>query len=94
MRKYGGDLTLAEIKSLWDAQQGKCAYTGLPMVLPDSVGGWKAGATPFAASLDRKDSAKGYTPDNVEFVCRFVNLGKNKFTAAQTRDFIAQLRKF
>lgn len=64
------------------------------MVLPDSVGGWKAGATPFAASLDRKDSAKGYTPDNVEFVCRFVNFGKNRFTAAQTRDFIAQLRKF
>lgn len=91
-RIHGNKLTLLELEQQWTAQDGKCAYTGLPMVLPDSVGGWKAGATPFAASLDRKDSRLGYTVDNVEFVCRFVNLGKNKFTEAQTREFITAVR--
>jgi hypothetical protein len=28
------------------------------------------------ASVDRKDSSKGYTKDNTQIVCRFYNLGK------------------
>jgi|LakMenEpi03Aug12_release.lakeMendotaPanAssembly.Ray.scaffolds.fasta_scaffold1905597_2 hypothetical protein len=28
------------------------------------------------ASVDRKDSSKGYTKENTQIVCRFLNLGK------------------
>jgi len=62
------------------------------MILPDGVVGWKDGATPVAASLYRKDSTKGYTLDNVEFVCHFISLGKNTCTAQQVHQFIADLR--
>ena len=31
----------------------------------------------WAPSPDRRDSSKGYTADNVAFVCLIVNIGKN-----------------
>lgn len=92
MRKYGGALTLKDVKQRWDIQRGKCAYTGIDMVLPTSVCGWKTKAPPNAASLDRIDSSKGYTLDNVEFVCRFINLGKQAYAKQVVVDFITAIR--
>lgn len=41
------------------------------------------------ASLDRIDSSKGYTPDNIQWVHSMVNMAKNKYNEA---DFIAMCR--
>ena len=91
VKRHGSNLTLSQLRSKWDAQRGLCAYTGIPMQLPDSVKGWKH-ATPMSASLDRIDSSKGYSADNIEFVCRFVNLGKSSFSRAVAQQFIAAIR--
>jgi hypothetical protein len=53
---------------------GHCEVTGIPFDL-----GIGAGINPWAPSLDRKDSSKGYTFDNVQVVCTAYNLAKHQF---------------
>lgn len=44
---------------MWNKQKGKCALTGIPMTVT------KSGRTNTNISIDRIDSNKGYTKDNV-----------------------------
>jgi len=46
--------------------------------------------SPFCASLDRTDPKKGYVIGNVKFVTQFVNLGKNKYSEKQIKEFFEQ----
>lgn len=66
------NLPLGYIKVLWDKQEGKCAVTGLAMQHTARVGR-TVPPNDFKASIDRIDSEKGYTPDNVRLVCWFIN---------------------
>lgn len=73
-RGRGRTLDLAvskeQIWQLFQSQGGQCALTGLPLTLI------KGGT----ASLDRIDSSKGYTIDNIQWVHKDINLMKNHFT--------------
>ena len=91
IKRHGCELTLEQLQAKWTAQRGVCPYTGLAMQLPDNVAGWKEPG-PTSASLDRIDSSLGYTQDNIEFVCRFVNLGKSSFSRSVAQQFIAAIR--
>lgn len=53
---------------------GKCEVTGLPFE-------WSIGS-PWAPSLDRIDSARGYTHENTQLVCWIYNQAKNIYTHA------------
>lgn len=77
------NLTLNDLKQLWDAQNGKCAYTKKQMILSG-----KEKHIPESASLDRIDSEKGYVLGNIEFVCLFINYGKNGFSKNQIKNFL------
>lgn len=57
---------------------GVCEATGLPFDL--EPGPDKHHANPWAPSLDRKDSRKGYTVDNVQVVCAAYNYAKSEWT--------------
>lgn len=47
------------------------------------------------ASLDRKDSSKGYTKDNIQWVHSMVNMSKNKYDQNKFIDMcIAVANKF
>ena len=81
-RGYKYEITVEFLKSLWEQQKGICPYTGKQMILSERG---KHHLT--SASLDRIDSSKGYSESNVEFVCLFVNLGKNGFTKDQVKEF-------
>lgn len=35
---------------------------------------------PFAPSIDRIESKKGYTSDNIQIVCQIVNRAKNEYS--------------
>jgi len=61
-------LTLEDLMEMWKEQQGLCAYTGWTM---DVMTG-----SPLVASLERKDSAIGYTVDNTLLVCWVANDAK------------------
>ena len=65
------ELTYDNILSLWERQQGFCYYTGLKMEA--------AARLPTTASIDRIDSARSYTLDNVVLCCWIVNRMKRDF---------------
>ena len=81
-------LTLDDVKQQWDAQKGKCPYTGYTLQFPSASTHYKKRiSSPYFASLDRIDSSKGYVQGNVEFVCLAVNYAKNGFSKEQMIEF-------
>lgn len=79
-------LSALYFKQMWEKQKGICPYTGITMSLQ------RPGTQPHTASLDRIDPNKGYVDGNVEFVCRFINLGKNEHSKQEILDFISQIK--
>lgn len=82
-------ITVEDLKRVWERQNGRCVYTHKQMLLPRTIADHKREMT--RASLDRIDSKKGYTPDNVQFVCMAVNFAKNNFTDSEVREFFRGL---
>ena len=67
-------LTDTDIARLLARANGKCELTAHPFVLNGD-----GKREPWAPSLDRIDSARGYTPDNVRLVCVVVNYALHEF---------------
>jgi len=64
-------LTNADIIECWSTQLGVCAYSGRQMTL-------EAGQL-NTVSIERIDSAVGYTPKNTILVCQAINRMKSNF---------------
>lgn len=77
-------LTPSILGSMLRASRGRCAVTGLRFSGEPQESSRKR---PYAYSLDRKDSAHGYTPDNCRIVCYAVNVAMLNWG----RDVFAQL---
>jgi len=61
-----------DLLDLWNKQDGRCAYTKLPLL---------ATANQFnTVSLDRVDSSKGYVVGNIQLVCSAINKMKQEYT--------------
>jgi hypothetical protein len=73
------NLSLEFLMQLWENQEGICVYSGVPLSYEDNH--------PHTVSLDRIDSSKGYTEDNVQFVCTIVNYVKQRFDEGAFFDF-------
>lgn len=75
--KYRTDLdfNIDYLLFLWDTQKGKCAISGIEMsyILYN-------GHIHNNVSIDRVDSSKGYTKDNIQLVCSIVNKMKLDMT--------------
>lgn len=67
-------LPVGWMRERFEEQHGRCAVTALPF----EKGNRKH--APYAPSIDRKDSAKGYTPENCQLVCYMVNCARNQFS--------------
>lgn len=82
-------LTLDDIKDLWERQGGICPYTGRALINAPSTGASQITCplTSYRASLDRIDSSKGYTVDNVQFVAYAVNIAKHALSSDEFIDF-------
>jgi hypothetical protein len=70
-RKINFDLTIKQIWDLYLKQNTKCAITNLQLTFPKN-----ALDTNSNASLDRIDSSKGYSIDNVQWVDKRINFMK------------------
>jgi hypothetical protein len=68
-------ITSDDLPALWHAQKGLCARSGYPMTY--TTGDW------YKVSIDRIDSAKGYTRDNIQLVCRLANRAKSNIDNAE-----------
>lgn len=79
-------ISASDLKNLWDSQHGVCPYLKIKMLLPRESG------NPLKkASIDRIDSSKGYSIDNIEFVCRGVNFAKNKYSKYDVVEFFNEI---
>ncbi len=65
------DITLDDIKSLWEKQGGKCNLSGDELVFGKTVYDKKHGGN--TASLDRINNDNGYLKDNIQIIHKLVN---------------------
>lgn len=75
-REIEVDITCECLDIQWKKQEGRCAYTNRKLKIMDD------------ASVDRIDSSKGYTPDNIEWVHKDVNKAK---MALSKEDFMKMI---
>lgn len=69
----------SDIQRMYDQQGGLCAVTGLPMQMSGSLHEKNS----YAVSVDRIDSGRGYSYDNIRLVCGRVNLMKMELSDEQ-----------
>lgn len=72
-RRIGFFLEKDDLLELWIEQQGKCAMSGIDMMLDPGEGT----RNDVRASIDRINSSEPYMPGNIHLVCAIVNLMKN-----------------
>ena len=85
------DLDRDFLKQLWDDQNGICPYTKLGMVMNKYTRNKKTKDLQFG-SLDRIDNSKGYTQDNVQFVCLGFNYLRNTCSLDEAINFLDKLK--
>lgn len=77
-------ITVEDVVALWDKQNGRCAISGMPM------------AHEFknlrSVSIDRIDSDLGYTLDNIQLVCQWVNYAKNRYSNAEIGEVLTEYK--
>lgn len=85
-KKLGMDhsLTLDQLQAIAASQGYCCSVTGL-LFSNEKIG--HANSRPYFPSLDRKDSSKGYTPDN----CRLVSIAANYAMNAWGEDVFTKI---
>jgi hypothetical protein len=85
-------ITTDDIEALYRSQNGRCAYTNLEMATASYAPEYNAlvKSNPLAVSIDRRDSNKGYTPENIVLCCRFVNYAKNAYPEERFRQVLQQ----
>lgn len=70
---FDSNLTYQDLMDIYERQHGVCPISG-------QILGINSDKTPYTISLDRKDSSKGYTKDNIHLVCWAVNQMKNNYS--------------
>lgn len=96
------DITVEDVKMMFERQNGRCNYTGRPLVIKskrnntrrfESKDLARAGVRAYhninKASVDRIDPSRGYVKDNVHLVCVHINYAKLDLSE---EDFISLCR--
>lgn len=68
-------IVLDDLKEQWEIQNGLCYWLDIKMSLIDLT----VSRSPFAPSVDRLDSSRGYHKDNIVLCTRFANLGRGAY---------------
>ncbi len=74
------EVTPEYLWELYETQKGKCAVSGVDIVLVNKIKNNNVDWSIVTASLDRIDSSKGYQPGNVWWVHKRINRLKNDFS--------------
>lgn len=69
-------------------QQRKCAISGVDLIMEGNIK--KYSSRSGNASMDRKDSTKGYTKDNIQWVDKKINIAKMNM---EDSEFIAMCKR-
>ncbi|QKF94337.1 hypothetical protein QKU48_gp0879 [Fadolivirus algeromassiliense] len=79
-KKLKFDITEDDIKQLYIKQEGRCLLSGIKMTYIGYQSNSSNKINPFNISIDRIDSSKGYTKDNIQLICSAVNRMKSDLT--------------
>jgi hypothetical protein len=82
------DIDLNWLMEQFEKQDGRCKLTKIKFIFEHNPN-FENLSMPFSPSLDRIDSNKGYTKDNVRIICTIVNLGINHF-GTETFKYVCQ----
>lgn len=74
-KRHEVTITIEDLKRIYNEQDGKCYWLGIPMSLEDLF----VSHSPFAPSVDRIDNQKGYHSDNIVLATRFANKGRGAY---------------
>lgn len=80
-------VTIEDLIEVWNKQNGICPYSKIKLNLPTHSNP-NPNEPYYMASVDRIDSSKPYTKDNIQFVSRTMNYAKNSMTHEQTINFL------
>ena len=83
------DLTLQDLKDVFDSQNGICCYSKVKLETVPKHG--KSNPI-YTMSLDRKDSNLGYTKNNIQFISIAMNHLKNNMTESQIQEMLSILK--
>ena len=75
IKRKNSCLSIDKLEEIWNKQDGKCALTGWDMTMVLGKGNIDTNA-----SIDRIDSNLEYVENNVQFICRSVNVFKSNAT--------------
>jgi len=78
-------ITPEDIRKIYNIQNGLCYWLNIPLDITFSD-------MLCQPSIDRLDNSKGYTKDNIVLSCLYANLGRNKATVKEFREFIKKFR--
>jgi len=78
---YGHTFNLTKQLIIDKLKAGVCEATGIQLDFSTMD------YNPYSPSIDRIDSKKGYTDDNIQVTCLIYNFCKNKFTEEQVKNF-------
>ena len=87
VKKTARELTITreDIVERYEAQSGRCFYSGMKLNFELKK------HSPMYPSVDRVDSTRGYTPDNIVITCWWMNRAKFTYTA---EDYISLVEEF
>jgi len=88
-RHKPADVSLEDLKNVWDSQNGLCPFTGVVLKLIKGKDNYKTleNRGIYIASLDRIDSNIGYVKGNIQFVSMMINYAKHKFSDNDVIEF-------
>lgn len=89
--KFVEELDLDKLVEIWNSQNGKCKFTNVDLVLQHQSE-YKTISNNYKASIDRIDSAKPYTIDNIQFVSFSMNNLKGNMTDEELIEFFTIIR--
>jgi hypothetical protein len=89
------DVSVEDWINQYEKQNGVCALTGITMTWEyssdENKDFYSSVKYPYNLSPDRIDSSKGYTKDNLQFVCNRVNAMKNNMNTEELFDFCKKI---
>ena len=74
-KRHNISITVDDLHDLWNKQNGLCYWLGIEMSLEDLF----ISHSPFAPSVDRLKSSRGYHINNVVLCSRFANKGRGAY---------------
>ena len=83
------NITLEDMLEIWNRQDGKCIYSKISLQPSKNR---QSNNQINTISIDRIDSSKGYTKDNIQFISIAMNHMKNNMTHEQTLELIEILK--